>query len=143
MNCNYNSGVPLGLMGTDPGDAQWAYIYLQTHNKKKLPVWAYILLLYTYILQNTQEATTHSAAPSKCIHSNTQEFHMGRTGTSQQHSINQHRAKLLQTFIRGHAHASPEAGATRPSQHDHRCSIRQEITPAQTYTQLPQGARHK
>jgi hypothetical protein len=68
---------------------------------------------------------------------------MGRTGTSKQHSINQHRAKLLQTFIRGHEHASPEAGATRPSQHAHRCSIRQEITPAQTYTQLPQGARHK
>jgi hypothetical protein len=25
---------------------------------------------------NTQEATTHSAAPSKCIHSGTQKFHM-------------------------------------------------------------------
>jgi hypothetical protein len=92
------------------------------------------------ILQNTQEATTRSAAPSKCIHSNTQEFHMNRTGTGKQHSINQHRAKLLQTLIRGHAHASPEAGATRPSQHTNRCSIRQETTPAQTYTQLPQGA---
>jgi hypothetical protein len=70
-------------------------------------------------------------------------IHMDRTGTDKLHSINQHRAKLLQTFIRGHAHVSPEAGATRPSQHAHRCSIRQEIIPAQTYTQLPQGARHK
>jgi hypothetical protein len=39
-----------------------------------------------YVFTNTQEANTHSAAPSKCIHSGTQTFHIDMTSTCKQNN---------------------------------------------------------
>jgi hypothetical protein len=77
--------------------------------------------LYTFT--NTQEGATHSAAPSKCTHSSNQGIIMDRTGTDQQNITSNHHTILLHAFICRHAQASPEAGATRPSQHAKRWSI--------------------
>jgi hypothetical protein len=94
-------------------------------------------------LTNTQEVNTHSAAPSKCIHSSDQKCNMDRTSTSRQNVTSKYHATLLRTFICRHEHASPEAGATGPSQHANRCSVYKEIPPTQTHTQLSQSAIHK
>jgi hypothetical protein len=92
---------------------------------------------------NTQAVTTHSAAPSKCIHSTEQKCDMDRTSTSRQNITSKYDATLLHTFICRHAHASPEAGATGPSQRANRCLICKKKTPTQTHTQLSQSAIHK
>jgi hypothetical protein len=68
---------------------------------------------------------------------------MDRTSTSRQNITSECHATLLHTFICRHAHASPDAGATRPSQHANRCSICKEIPPTQTHTQLSQSAIHE
>jgi hypothetical protein len=67
--------------------------------------------VYIYIVTNTQEDTMHSAAASKSIHSSTRKIHMDMTGTDIQKITSKHRKILLHAFIRGHAQASPEAGA--------------------------------
>jgi hypothetical protein len=64
------------------------------------------------VFTNTQEDSTHSAAPSKCIHSSTQTIHKDRTGTDKQNVTSKHHKILLHAFIGRHAQASPEAGAT-------------------------------
>jgi hypothetical protein len=71
----------------------------------------------TIYITNTQEVATHSAAPSKSIHSSDQKCDMDRTSTSRHNITGKYLATLLHTFICRHAHASPEAGATGPSQH--------------------------
>jgi hypothetical protein len=72
-----------------------------------------------YVLTNTQEVTTQSAAPSKCIHSSDQKFDTDRTSTGKQNITSKHHTTLLHTFICRHPHASPEAGTTAPSQQMH------------------------
>jgi hypothetical protein len=47
---------------------------------------AHELNLYMLVFTNTQGDTTHSVAPSKCIHSSTQKGHMDMTGTGKQNS---------------------------------------------------------
>jgi hypothetical protein len=64
------------------------------------------------IATNTQEDTTHSAAPRKSIHSSTPKNHMDATGTDKQNITSKHHTILLYAVIRRHAQASPEAGAT-------------------------------
>jgi hypothetical protein len=56
----------------------------------------------TIYLTNTQEVTTHSAAPSKCIHSSDQKFDMDRTSTGKQNITSKHHKTLLHTFICRH-----------------------------------------
>jgi hypothetical protein len=65
-----------------------------------------------HILTSTQEDTTHSAAPSKCIHSSTTKIHMDMTATDKQNIKSKHHTILLHAFIRRHTQASPEGGAT-------------------------------
>jgi hypothetical protein len=65
------------------------------------------------------------------------------TGTGKQNITSKHHTTLLVALIHRHAQASPEAGATGPSQHANRCAIRQEIAPTKTHTQLSQSAIHK
>jgi hypothetical protein len=103
----------------------------------------YMLFIYYIIITNTQEVTTHSAAPSKCIHSSDQKFDTDRTSTGKQNITSKHHTTLLHTFICRHPHASPEAGATAPSQHANRCTISEEIPPTQARTQLAQSAINK
>jgi hypothetical protein len=43
-----------------------------------------------YSVTNTEEDTTHSAAPSKCIHSSTQKVRMDMTGTGKQNITSKH-----------------------------------------------------
>jgi hypothetical protein len=50
-------------------------------------------------ITNTQEVTTHSAAPSKCIHSSDQKFDTDRTSTGKQNITSKHHKTLLHTFI--------------------------------------------
>jgi hypothetical protein len=54
--------------------------------------------------------------------SSTKRTHMDRTGPDKQSITSKHHTILLHVFIRKHAQASPEAGATRPSQHANQCS---------------------
>jgi hypothetical protein len=98
---------------------------------------------YRYIITNTQEVTTHSAAPSKCIHSSDQKFDTDRTSTGKQNITSKYHTTLLHTFICRHPHASPEAGTTAPSRHANRCTISEEIPPTQAHTQLAQSAINK
>jgi hypothetical protein len=89
-----------------PGVCLVRYIYRPTdHNN-------------TFLLHNTQEVTTHSAAPSKSIHSSNQKFNTDRTSTSKQNITSKHHTTLLHTFICRHPHASPEAGTTAPRNSD-------------------------
>jgi hypothetical protein len=88
------------------------------------------------IIVNAQEVTTHSAAPSKCIHSSDQKFDTHRTSTGKQNITSKCHTTLLHKFIFRHPHASPEAGTTGPSQHANRCTIGEEIPPTQAHTQL-------
>jgi hypothetical protein len=67
---------------------------------------------YCKLLTNTQEVPTHSAAPSKCIHSSNPKSHKDETGTDRQDitEIQTSQAGTLQQpmFICGHTHTSPE-----------------------------------
>jgi hypothetical protein len=99
--------------------------------------------LRVYIFTNTQEVTTHSAAPSKCIHSSNQKFDTDKTSTGKQSITSNYHTTLLHTFICRHPHASPAAGTTAPSEHANRCTIREEIPPTQAHTQLAQSAINK
>jgi hypothetical protein len=45
--------------------------------------------------------------------------------------------------VGGQGQPRPEAKAAGPGQHPQGRPARQKVTPAQTYAQLPQGARHE
>jgi hypothetical protein len=55
----------------------FAWIYVCSHA---------LVAARKYIVTKIQEDTTHSAAPSKCIHSSTKKIHMDRTGTDKQNT---------------------------------------------------------
>jgi hypothetical protein len=45
-----------------------------------------LIFIEEYMFTSTQEDSTHSAAPSKCIHSSIKKIHMDKTGLGKQSS---------------------------------------------------------
>jgi hypothetical protein len=94
-----------------------------------------LLLLYyyylcLYVLTNTQEVPTHSAAPSKCIHSSNPKSHKDETGTDRQDitGIQTAQADTLQQpmLICGHTHASPEPRPDGLRKHTQTCTVHEK-----------------
>jgi hypothetical protein len=94
------------------------YSYMYRHTKRRKAFSASALCLSNtlshstsgharglYTLHNTQEVTTHSAAPSKSIHSSNQKFDTDRTSTCKQNITSKHQTTLLHKFICRHTHA--------------------------------------
>jgi hypothetical protein len=97
-----------------------------------------------YILTNTQEVPTHSAAPSKCIHSSNPKSHKKETGRDRQDitGIQTAQARTLQQpmLICGHTHASPEPRPTKLRKHTQTCTVHEKGPSTQPNAKLAQSA---
>jgi hypothetical protein len=94
-----------------------------------------------YFITQKRKITSHSAAPSKCIHSSNPKSHMDKTGTNRQNitDIQPAQAGSLQQpiLICGHTHASPEPHPTGRCKHSQKCTVH---PPTQPNAELTQNA---
>jgi hypothetical protein len=109
----------MGLLGNGQGLARFADPHLSRCVGSDI-----------YILTNTQEVPTHSAAPSKCIHSSNPKSYKDETGTDRQDitEIQTSQAGTLQQpmLICGHTHASPESRPTGLGKHTQTCTVHEK-----------------
>jgi hypothetical protein len=89
--------------------------------------------IFYYIITNTQEATTQSAAPSNCINSSTTTFHVNRTGTNKTSPAGTLQQPML---VSGHTHAGAEPRPTGLCKHSQTRTIHEEIAPTQPNAKL-------